>query len=44
MTSRPRKGVAASVRKADLDARQVLDQKLAEQSWSPDRLAQEAAS
>lgn len=31
-------------RKSDLDARQTLYQKLAEQIWSPDRLAQEAAS
>jgi len=29
-------------RKTDLDARQVLYQRLAEQIWSPDRLAQEA--
>jgi hypothetical protein len=33
----------AQFRKADLDARQVLYQKLAELIWSPDRLAQEAA-
>jgi hypothetical protein len=31
-------------RKADLDLRQALYQKLAEQIWSPDRLAQEAAT
>jgi hypothetical protein len=31
-------------RKADLDARQELYQKLAEQIWSPDRIAQEAGS
>jgi hypothetical protein len=30
--------------KADLDARQVLYQLLSERIWSPDRLAQEAAS
>jgi hypothetical protein len=33
----------AEFHKADLDARQALYQKLAEQIWSPDRLAQEAA-
>jgi hypothetical protein len=31
-------------RKADLDARQALYQRLAETIWNPDRLAQEAAS
>jgi len=31
-------------KKADLDARQILYQKLAERIWSPDRLAEEAAS
>ncbi len=31
-------------RKADLDARQALYQKLAEQIWSPDRLTREAMS
>jgi hypothetical protein len=34
----------AEFKKADLDARQELYQKLAEQIWSPDRLAQEAQS
>jgi len=34
----------AHFKKADLDARQVLYQKLAERIWSPERLAQEAAS
>jgi len=34
----------AGFRKADLDARQALYQKLAERTWSPERLAQEAAS
>jgi hypothetical protein len=34
----------AEFRKADLDARQVLYQTLAERIWSPERLAQEAAS
>ncbi len=31
-------------KKADLDARQALYQRLAEIIWNPDRLAQEAAS
>ncbi|MBV6522215.1 MAG: hypothetical protein MNPFHGCM_02361 [Gemmatimonadaceae bacterium] len=34
----------AKFRKADLDARQALYQQLAERIWSPERLAQEAAS
>ncbi len=34
----------AEFRKADLDARQVLYQRLAERIWRPDRLAQEAVS
>ncbi|MGN2390686.1 DUF262 domain-containing protein [Pelomicrobium sp. G1] len=34
----------AEFRKADLDARQALYQRLAERIWSPERLAQEAAS
>lgn len=34
----------AEFRKADLDARQALYQQLAERIWSPERLAQEAAS
>ena len=34
----------AEFKKADLDARQALYQKLAEQIWSPDRLALEAQS
>ncbi len=34
----------AEFRKADLDARQVLYQRLAGQIWSPERLAQEAMS
>ena len=34
----------AEFKRADLDARQVLYQKLAEQIWSPNRLAQEAQS
>jgi hypothetical protein len=34
----------AAFKKADLDARQKLYQKLAERIWSPERLAQEAAS
>jgi hypothetical protein len=34
----------AEFKKADLDARQVLYLKLAERIWSPERLAQEAAS
>lgn len=34
----------AEFRKADLDARQVLYQQLAERIWNPERLAQEAAS
>ena len=34
----------AEFKKADLDARQELYQKLAEQIWSPDRLAQEESS
>jgi hypothetical protein len=34
----------AEFRRADLDARQALYQTLAEQIWSPERLAQEAAS
>ena len=33
----------ADFRKADLDARQLLYQKLAEQIWTPERLAEEAA-
>ena len=37
-------GAHAEFKKVDLDARQVLYQGLAEQIWSPDRLAQEAAS
>jgi len=34
----------AEFQKVDLDARQVLYQRLAEQIWNPDRLAQEAES
>lgn len=34
----------AEFKKADLDARQALYQQLAEQIWSPERLAQEVAS
>lgn len=34
----------AEFRKADLDARQILYQQLAERIWSPERLAQEVAS
>ncbi|MCH7810855.1 MAG: HNH endonuclease, partial [Chloroflexi bacterium] len=34
----------AEFKKADLDARQVLYQRLAEQIWSPERLVREAAS
>lgn len=34
----------AEFRKADLDTRQVLYQRLAERIWSPERLAQEAAA
>src|SRR5690606_36495994 len=34
----------AEFKKADLDARQALYQQLAERIWSPERLAQEAAS
>jgi hypothetical protein len=37
-------GPHAQFKKADLDARQALYQKLAERIWSPDRLAHEAAS
>jgi hypothetical protein len=41
MMSRPPRNLAASVRKANLDAQQVLSRKLAERIWSPDRLMQE---
>ena len=34
----------AEFKKADLDARQVLYQKLAEEVWNPDRLTREAES
>ena len=34
----------AGFMKVDLDARQVLYQKLAERIWSPERLEKEAAS
>jgi hypothetical protein len=34
----------AEFRKADLDARQVLYQRLAERVWSPERLEEEATS
>ena len=37
-------GARAEFRKADLYARQALYQQLAERIWSPERLAQEAAS